>query len=222
MASQKPGKKVATQKKEKLFHPQSRKAEQLMRVQQRKSKLADLAKARLDKQKIQADIFTFFYHALPAEGVLTLDDLHAIVRDVWLKRFNEDLEEERKSRRKGRPKSTREQKLEELKLQEAELYRTGMEVLDLTHPRNVQLFRMWDQKEVAYIKQLRFIRISSESPELVLVSKTGRHPSLIARPDPLAEPGDHQMDTDDSDEAPLLIEPPSRFASTIMTMDEPA
>ena len=32
-----PRKKATTQKKEKLFHPQSRKAEQLMRVQQRKS-----------------------------------------------------------------------------------------------------------------------------------------------------------------------------------------
>ena len=43
-----------------------------------------------------------------------------------MKRFDEDLEEERKSRRKGRPKSTREIKIEELKLQEGELYRTGM------------------------------------------------------------------------------------------------
>lgn len=58
--------------------------------------------------------------------MLPLEGLHAIVRDVWLKRFDEDLEEERKSRRKGRPKSTREQKIEELKLQEGELYRTGM------------------------------------------------------------------------------------------------
>ena len=145
MPPTKPGKKATTQKKEKLFHPQSRKAEQLMRVQQRKSKLADLAKARIDKQRTQgqlhfrehrtykqtyvnslADIFSFFYHALPEEGVLSLDALHAIVRDVWLKRFDEDLEEEKKSRRKGRPKSTREQKIEELKLQEGELYRTGM------------------------------------------------------------------------------------------------
>ncbi|KAH9924795.1 translation machinery-associated protein 16 [Fomitopsis serialis] len=134
MAPPKTGKKAATQKKEKLFHPQSRKAEQLIRVQHRKTKLADQAKARLDKQKIQADIFSFFYHALPAEGVLSLESLHTIVRDVWIKRFDEDLEEERKSRRKGRPKSTREQKLEELQSQEAELYRTGMEVLDLTDP----------------------------------------------------------------------------------------
>ena len=93
------------------------------------------------------------------------------------------------------------------------------EVLDLTHPANVQLFRMWDQKEVAYIKQLRFIRISSESPDLVVVSRPGRHPSLTAdakRVETTTQQ-DQQMDLDD--EAPLLMEPPSRFASTIMSMD---
>ncbi|KAH9839831.1 uncharacterized protein C8Q71DRAFT_744392 [Rhodofomes roseus] len=219
MTPPKPGKKATTQKREKLFHPQSRKAEQLMRVQQRKSKLADLAKARVDKQKTQADIFSFFYHALPAEDVLSLETLHVIVRDVWLKRFDEDLEEEKKSRRKGRPKSTREQKLEELISQEAELYRTGMDVLDLTNPPNVELFRMWDQKEVAYIKQLRFIRISSEKPDCVVVSKAGKHPFLVRIIDRPVGPQDEQMDTD---EAPLLMEPPSRFASTIVSMDGPA
>jgi hypothetical protein len=69
-------------------------------------------------------------------------------------------------------------KLEELILREAETYRTGMgthlimllslvfilnhdltEVIDLTHPPTVELFRKWDQKEVAYIQLLRFIRI---------------------------------------------------------------
>ena len=78
---------------------------------------------------------------------------------------------------------------------------------------------MWDQKEVAYIKQLRFIRISSESPDLVVVSRPGHHPSLATAEKRVdaAEKHDQQMDTDDV--APLLMEPPSRFASTIMSMD---
>ena len=37
-----------------------------------------------------------------------------------------ELEQERTARRKGRPKSTKELKLEEIKLHEAEEYRTGM------------------------------------------------------------------------------------------------
>jgi translation machinery-associated protein 16 len=58
--------------------------------------------------------------------VLTLEELHNIIREVWLTRFDEELEQEKASRRKGRPKSVRQAQLEELKLREAEEYRTGM------------------------------------------------------------------------------------------------
>jgi hypothetical protein len=58
--------------------------------------------------------------------VLTLPELHELVSDVWLTRHDAELEEERAARRKGRPKSTKEQKLEEVKLREEEEYRTGM------------------------------------------------------------------------------------------------
>jgi translation machinery-associated protein 16 len=63
---------------------------------------------------------------MPEEGVLSLQDLHHIISDIWLTRFDEDLEKERSARRKGRPISLKVVKLEQLKLQEAELYRTGM------------------------------------------------------------------------------------------------
>lgn len=93
------------------------------------------------------------------------------------------------------------------------------EVLDLTHPANVELFRRWDQTEVAYIKQLRFIRITSESPDLVAVSRPGRHPSLSINQKHVDSADQHDQPMDTDDEVPLLMEPPSRFASTIMTMD---
>jgi hypothetical protein len=76
-----------------------------------------------------ADFFGFFFHAIP-EGprgcVLTLSEVHELVSDVWLARHDAELEEERAARRKGRPKSAKELKLEEVKLREAEEYRTGM------------------------------------------------------------------------------------------------
>lgn len=67
----------------------------------------------------------FFYSALPPEGELSLDELHFIVREVWLTRYDNDLEQERAKRRKGRPKSSKEIQIEELKLREAEEYRSG-------------------------------------------------------------------------------------------------
>ena len=63
---------------------------------------------------------------MPEEGVLTLEDLHHIIGDIWLTRFDEELQNEKAARRKGRPKSTRETALDEIKLREAEIYRTGM------------------------------------------------------------------------------------------------
>lgn len=86
-----------------------------------------------------ADLYGFFFHAIPEanleddEGppgtsgaVLTLPELHDLVANVWLTRHDAELEAEKTSRRKGRPKSTKEHKLEETKLREAEEYRTGM------------------------------------------------------------------------------------------------
>ncbi|EJF64268.1 hypothetical protein BD309DRAFT_991721 [Dichomitus squalens] len=203
-------------KKEKVFHPQSRKAGQLVRTQLRKSRLVEQSKERNKKLGSQASVYSFFYHALPPEGELSLEELHFIVREIWLARLDQELEAEKASRRKGRPKSAKEQKLEDQKLRETELYRTGMEVVDLTHPTNVELFRKWDQKEAAYVQQLRFVRISSASPETVVVSRPGHHPLLKQEAEQEKTKAEAQMDTD---EAPLLLEPPSRFASTMQTMD---
>jgi hypothetical protein len=71
------------------------------------------------------DILGFFCLALPPEGELSLEELHLIVGDIWLTRHDGDLEQERARRRKGRPKSAKEIQIEELKIREAEEYRTG-------------------------------------------------------------------------------------------------
>jgi hypothetical protein len=57
------------------------------------------------------------------------------------------------------------------------------EVPDLTHPDNVALYRTWDQREVAFIQLLRFIRISSSNPDTAIVSRPGKHPSLVPQQD---------------------------------------
>lgn len=217
MAPSKTPRSTSRPKKEKVFHPDSRKAGQLSRVQLRKGKLADAASKRTKKYSAQADLYGFFYHAMPPEGTLSLEELHSVISNVWLTRHDEELEQERAARRKGRPKSTKELKLEEIKLRESEQYRTGMDVPDLTHEATVELFRKWDQTEVAYIQLLRFIRISSVDSMSAVVSKQGKHHSLKESVYPQAI--DEAMLTDRDDT--LLSEPLSRFASTMMMMDGP-
>lgn len=55
-------------------------------------------------------------------------ELHGLIRGM-LARNDQELEQERAARRKGRPKSVKETKLEDAKLVESELYRTGMGVI---------------------------------------------------------------------------------------------
>ena len=94
------------------------------------------------------------------------------------------------------------------------------EVLDLTHPINVKLFRSWDQKEASYVEQLRFIRVISDKPDVYTLSRPGQHPFLkAASVTKVAEDTEMAVD-EDEDEAPLLIEPISKFSSTMMAMDE--
>ncbi|KAF8075006.1 hypothetical protein FPV67DRAFT_1559612 [Lyophyllum atratum] len=200
MAPSKSPKATPAPKKEKLFHPSSRKAGQLARNALRKGKLGNLASKRGQKHntlgksfKPPVDVYGFFYHAIPEEGVLTLPELHRVVDDIWLTRFDEELEQERAARRKGRPKSAKETKLEEIKLREVDIYRTGMEVPDLTHPATVEIFRRWDQKELAYIQLLRFIRITSVEPDVVVVSRPGKHASIIGKPGSSEEREDQEM-----------------------------
>ncbi|EIN09527.1 hypothetical protein PUNSTDRAFT_101382 [Punctularia strigosozonata HHB-11173 SS5] len=223
-----PKDKKESARKEKIFHPQSRKAGQLARTQLRKDKLASAASKRAKKHASHVDLYGFFYHAMPPTGVFTLQELHEIIRDVWLTRHDAALDQERAQRRPGRPKSTGELKLEEIKLRETEEYRTGMEVPDLTDPANVALFRAWDQVEFAYIQLLRFIRISGAHPDKFIVTRPGKHVTLNATPSVAAAAGEVQdapMEDSEQIRSPpsrtnsFLAEPPERFSSTIMYMD---
>lgn len=72
----------------------------------------------------------FWFHALPPDvDAISLEDMHCIVRDVWLRRHDLELQRERTQRRQGRPKSVQEMKIEEQMLREQEEYRAGMGML---------------------------------------------------------------------------------------------
>ena len=68
---------------------------------------------------------------------------------------------------------------------------------------------------------LRFIRISSANPTEFVVSKPGKHCSLL-KDDDTESPRDQEMNIiKDNSVQDLLAEPPARFSSTIMAMDGP-
>lgn len=143
-------------------------------------------------------------HALDPElHCLSLQELHKFVQEVWLTRHDLELEEERSARRKGRPKSSREHQLEELKRYEAEEYRTGLELPDLTSEHYLGLFRQWDGNDVTYLNIMRFIRICGEFPDVVHAVKPGRD-------------GERPSQVDDD----MEFIPLERVGSTMLGMDE--
>ncbi|KAJ6581422.1 translation machinery-associated protein 16, partial [Mycena capillaripes] len=171
-------------KKEKVFHPDSRKAGQLARNALRKGKLGNLRTKRTKKVSSLLELYAFFHAALPPAPepdagadagadpteVLALPELHAIAR-AWVARNDGALAEEQAARRKGRPKSAREVRIEELRLREQETYRTGMELPDLTDAPTLARFRKWDVTSIGYAHLLRFVRISSALPEVLVLSR---------------------------------------------------
>ncbi|KAF7370667.1 hypothetical protein MSAN_00699700 [Mycena sanguinolenta] len=94
-----------------------------------------------------------------AEEALTLPALHAMAQ-AWVARNDGALAEEQAARRKGRPKSAKEMRIEELRLREQDIYRTGMEIPDLTDPATLARFRKWDVKSLGYAHLLRPLRAS--------------------------------------------------------------
>ncbi|EJU03563.1 hypothetical protein DACRYDRAFT_77207 [Dacryopinax primogenitus] len=167
--------------KEKVFHPESRKAGQLERKLLRKQKLekASVTKSR-NSPNVIVDRNVFFLHALPEDAIaLTLSDVHDILRDVWLARFDHLIEAEQAARRSGRPRSTKEDKLLEMKRQNTEEYRTGIDIPDLTHLATVALFRKWNADDPGFLTLLRWIRVTSENPHEVVLVREGNEKALL-------------------------------------------
>ncbi|KAF7356665.1 hypothetical protein MVEN_01001000 [Mycena venus] len=192
-------------KKEKVFHPDSRKAGQLARKALRKGKLGNLRTKRSHKASSMLELYTFFHAALPPPAVpesdvdpgadpteaLTLPELHALAR-AWVARNDGVLAEEQAARRKGRPKSAREVRIEELRLREqgdlshrhgcvrrplfcsifhSTLSSICIEIPDLTDPVTLARFRKWDVKSLGYAHLLRFVRISSALPDTIVLAR---------------------------------------------------
>ncbi|KAG8997780.1 hypothetical protein FRB94_007463 [Tulasnella sp. JGI-2019a] len=165
----------ASAKKEKLFHPMSRKAGQLERAQLRTTKLA-AAKSKRSKVRLESsDRHVFFCNAIsPDVSCLSLQEVHEIIRDIWLHRHDNILAEEEAKRRKGQPRSMKSERIYGLMEAEKEEYRTGMEILDLTDPLTVSLLREWDDGDPAYLHLCRFIRVSSTDPDKIVIASRGR------------------------------------------------
>jgi translation machinery-associated protein 16 len=98
------------------------------------------------------------------------------------------------------------------------IHQYSAEVIDLTHPPTVELFRRWDQKEAAFVQLLRFIRIFKGDPQLAVLSRPGKHFSLVEKTE--LEPQDDEAmmveGVKGSNPQTFTLGEASRFSNTIM------
>lgn len=64
------------------------------------------------------------------------------------------------------------------------------------HAPTVEIFRRWNQKDVAFTDLLRFIRIFSSQPDLVVVSRPGKHMSNTGPNKTLQADEDNSMEVE--------------------------
>lgn len=76
----------------------------------------------------------------------------------------------------------------------------------MTNETNVELLRRWKQDDAAYLDILRYVRVSSEDPNIILVSRPGKHQNLV----------EHNSNEDKTTTSMDGL----RFSSTIQGMDE--
>ncbi|KAF7308610.1 hypothetical protein HMN09_00710300 [Mycena chlorophos] len=184
-------------KPSKIQHPDSRVAAQQVRKAVRKDRLADLRSKAKSKTSTRLEFYAFIHARLgPESATLTLPEMHTILH-AWVSRHDAEISAEHAARRKGRPKSAKEVRLEEVRLREQENYKSGIEIPDLTDTETVAKFRQWDLKSLGYAHLLRFVRISTSNRDVAVLSR------------PPTATGHEEMENmaeEDDDEAPQLLE----------------
>ena len=89
--------------------------------------------------------------------------VHAFVRENFLTRHDDELQELKAERRPGRPPHKRELELKETIAKELQEYNAGFELPDLTSTTNVKLLRDW-QGDPQALPLFRMVRISGKYP----------------------------------------------------------
>jgi hypothetical protein len=102
-------------------------AGQMDRIILRKSKLSKANQLRNRSRKSALERPHFWYDSLPEPPfeAHSLESLHRLVQELFLKRWDDYLEELQQARRAGRPKSKEQVEVEEIKRQEEAEYDSG-------------------------------------------------------------------------------------------------
>lgn len=152
------------------IHIKGRKFKQLNRATLREKKLGDRKLKHLIQKEKEMGIIYFFQKLInddddfKTQETFTFEEMKGFT-EIFLTRYNEELEELDANRRPGRPLTNRHQLLQEKVKHENHLYLTGIKIPNLADKSTVQFLKLWNGTAGA-TTVMKFIQISKDMTEL--------------------------------------------------------
>ncbi|KAK0721430.1 translation machinery-associated protein 16 [Apiosordaria backusii] len=145
------------------LHANSRNAKRLHKAVIRDDRLGKLAAARKKQDKPLIHRTRFFLAAARENELKPLEPaaIQALIQE-FVQQHNEEYEEIKKTRRSGRPPSTREDLLK-MAIAALEMeHKNGFYLPDLTSEKNLELLERWDGSNWAFLTNVTWVKISAD------------------------------------------------------------
>ncbi|EGW30961.1 uncharacterized protein SPAPADRAFT_142119 [Spathaspora passalidarum NRRL Y-27907] len=151
------------------MHIKGRKFKQLNRATLRDKKINE-RKLKTLQQKENELAIVFFLQKLinddddfKVQETFSLEEIKEFI-ELFIGRFDDELEELRAARRPGRPATSRQQILEEKVKHDRQVYATGVKVPDLADKETVQRLRLWNGT-TGGATIMKFVHVSKDMTE---------------------------------------------------------
>ncbi|KAK6459182.1 translation machinery-associated protein 16 [Scheffersomyces xylosifermentans] len=152
------------------IHIKGRKFKQLNRATLRDKKITS-KKIKSLEQKENDLASIFFLQKLINEDdefktvqTFTLQEMKSFI-ELFISRFDDELEQLRKDRRPGRPQTNRQQILEEKRKYDQQIYLTGFKIPDLTDKGTVDRLKLWNGT-TGGATVMKFVHVSKDMEQL--------------------------------------------------------
>lgn len=153
------------QKSKGTVHPKGRKIKQLTRATLREGKIAKKKAAHLERKEHELQRTLFFQEAISGEKEsYSLEEMKELI-ETFLSRDDEELEQLRGERRKGRAPTNRHALLENKKKHEEAEYDSGYYIPNINDEDTVKHLRAWN-RTTGGLNTVKFVHIARTSTEV--------------------------------------------------------
>lgn len=155
------------QKSKGAMHPKGRKFKQLNRATLREQKIQGKKIAHMERREIEMMRIKFLQEAVnnrPEKETFTLDDMKLFI-EAFLTRDDEELDQLKAERRKGRPASNRQMILENKLKHETSEYESGYQIPDLSDKATVEFLRGWNGT-TGMLNRFKYVFVAKGTKEL--------------------------------------------------------